>query len=159
MLLGLVGTSPNPGAVSHVHIEIRSFGASITDNTVLVKIADGSNNPYGILALGGEQAFNIYEVAQFFFTSASAFISDESSTNFVGITGLGMNITDGNMVTFETTSPPSPCPPSTEPQREYCSGIVGTDVQQTANGYRGFILAQQNVVVPGVEPSQVTTIP
>jgi hypothetical protein len=60
--LGEIGTFT--GAEPHLHLEVRSFGASIpTTGTILVRDANNANNHYGILANGGSQALNIYDIA------------------------------------------------------------------------------------------------
>jgi hypothetical protein len=165
-LLGQVGTATNPGAVSHVHIELRSFGTDVPSGEeiiVMVRDTNGNYNDYGILANAAEQATNIYEAAQFFAATVDAFLSDTANSSTVGVTGLGKGIVDTDKVTFDTTTPPSPCGmPTTlegKPQLEYCSGVVPTDVQQTSQGYRGFRLLQSSVLVPEVEPTDVTTLP
>ncbi len=170
-LLGQVGTATNPGAVPHTHIEVRSFGADIptTDpNTgsplqTLVRDTSGGYNDYGILANGGQPAVNIYEPAQFFAATVVALVSDSASTT-INVTGLGKAIVDDDKVQFDTTTLPSPCgmPLSNgKPELTYCSGAVGSDVQQVS-GYRGFKLGQgslDNSVAPDVAPTQVTTSP
>jgi murein DD-endopeptidase MepM/ murein hydrolase activator NlpD len=155
--LGIIGTSTSVGAISHLHIEIRSFGQTISDNSILVKDFNGGNNAYGILANNGLQAFHIYEAAQFFGGAVNTRLSDTSGTT-ISVTGLGKNIVNGSKVRFETTTPPTPCAGGAKPEIEYCSGVVGSTVQQTASGYRGFILARDSVVPPEVEPTTVTSI-
>jgi hypothetical protein len=170
-LLGQVGTAINPGAVSHTHLEVRSFGADIptTDPITglplqtLVRDTSGGYNDSGILANGGQPAVNIYETAQFFAATVIALDSDSGSTT-VNVTGLGKVIVDDDKVQFDTTTPPSPCgmPLSNgRPELTYCSGAVGSDVQEVS-GYRGFKLGQgslNNSVAPDVAPTQVTTAP
>jgi len=140
--LGKIGTANNADAVRHVHIEIRSFGNTIPSGTYLVKDLTGANNDYGVLINGGGQALNVYDVAQFFASTVNAVV-DDSQSNTVTVTGLGKTIVNGGMVTFETTTPPSPCSQGTKPTRTYTT-FVGSQ----ANGYRGFVVGQASLINP-----------
>jgi hypothetical protein len=77
-----------------VHIEVRSFGITIDNmDTVLVKDFSGQFNKYGILKPGAAQAIRMYDVMQFFGTSAQAFLGDTNDT-LVGLGSFVSNITD-----------------------------------------------------------------
>jgi murein DD-endopeptidase MepM/ murein hydrolase activator NlpD len=149
--LGDIGTSTNPGAVSHAHIEIRSFGSAIPAGTVLVKDLTGGNNDYGILANGGSQAINVYDIAQFFTSSVTTLTADGSGS-IVFVTGLVKAIVNGNLVTFQTTTPPAPCASGSNPTRTYT-----TLTTTKTNGYRGFRIGQTST--NPVNPLTVTAAP
>jgi hypothetical protein len=149
--LGIIGTSTNPNAAPHLHLEVRSFGTSSIGQGVFVQDTNGANNDYGILANGGDQAFNIYDPAQFFGEDVSAFRSDSSGFgDIVDVTGLGVTITNGASITFSTTNP---C--SLVLQYSIDTSRTEPDASGSPPDYEGFILSQSltNPADPSFTPA------
>jgi murein DD-endopeptidase MepM/ murein hydrolase activator NlpD len=128
--LGSVGQFNAP----HVHLEVRSFGETLPDPGVaLVMDSEGNNNVYGLLALDGTQAVNVYDVTQFFSAVPEAF-ADDTALATVGVSGLGG--TDGSTVTVDTTN------------LIYHVDSANLPTVGTAPAYRGFVIAAGSLIAP-----------
>jgi murein DD-endopeptidase MepM/ murein hydrolase activator NlpD len=128
--LGKIGKLGEP----HLHLEVRSFGVNIREEALVLDNA-GRNNRYGILKLNGLQAINLYDATQFFATLTVNAYENDSSSNSVGVNGLGYAIADETIIRIGTSS--SGCNTVYELESSNREAEFGI----TTSGYRGLVLA------------------
>lgn len=153
-ILGSLGTFPD--SEPHLHLEVRSYGASVTSGA-LVQDSQGDDNDYGILKLGPEQALNVYDCIQFFDENTQIIQRDNVNDSPLAVIGLGVVITDQDTVSFGTPTVSLTCSLSQPLTLTYRTdvGNVGEVVSLNGNTYRGFVLLAQSVIDP-FDPADAT---